>query len=101
MEGTISCRCTLSGVLSPVASLSGTLSPRSSLTGTLTIPRTVMPNPYEGAYEVTPRAHDPVILSTRSKTMTDDVTVLKVPYYETSNIYDGKTVFIAEDIYNG
>ena len=56
---------------------------------------------YEGPYVVTPLAHNPVILATKDKLMADDVTVLKVPYYETSNIYGGNTVFIAEDINNG
>jgi len=56
---------------------------------------------YAGPYVVTPRPYDPVELETRDKLMADNVTVLKVPYYETSNIYDGKTVFIAEDIDNG
>lgn len=56
---------------------------------------------YAGPYTVTPRPHDSVELETRDKLMADNVVVLKVPYYETSNIYDGKTVYIAEDINNG
>lgn len=54
-------------------------------------------DPYEGPYEVTPKAHDPVILETREKVMNDNVTVLKVPYFETSNLFDGKTAYIAEE----
>lgn len=53
---------------------------------------------YDGDYEVTPKAWNEQVLATTGKLMTDDVTVFKVPYYETSNIFDGKTVFIAEDI---
>lgn len=53
---------------------------------------------YDGSYEVTPKAYTEQTLETRGKLMTGDVTVFKVPYYETSNIFDGKTVFIAEDI---
>lgn len=52
---------------------------------------------YEGPYEVTPKAHNEVVLDTMGKVMEGDVTVLKVPYYETSNLFDGKTVYIAED----
>lgn len=55
-------------------------------------------DPYEGAYEVTPKAWKEQILPTKNKIMDDDVTVFKVPYYETSNVHDGLTVFIAEDI---
>ena len=54
-------------------------------------------DPYEGAYEVTPKAWKEQILPTKDKIMAEDVTVFKVPYYETSNIFDGLTVFIAED----
>lgn len=52
---------------------------------------------YDGSYDVTPKAHTEQVLETRNKLMTSDVTVFKVPYYETSNIFDGLTVFIAED----
>lgn len=55
-------------------------------------------DPYEGAYEVTPKAWTEQTLPTKNKIMADDVTVFKIPYYETSNIHDGLTVFIAEDI---
>lgn len=56
---------------------------------------------YDGEYIVTPKAHNAQVLATEGKVMNDNVTVLKVPYYETSNVYDGKTIFIAEDLNNG
>lgn len=49
---------------------------------------------YDGEYVVTPKAHNETILETREKLMADDVTVLKIPYYETSN-ESGLTVYIA------
>lgn len=49
---------------------------------------------YDGQYEVTPSAHNQIVLETREKLMADDVTVLKIPYYETSN-ESGLTVYIA------
>lgn len=52
---------------------------------------------YDGSYEVTPKAWNDQILQTEGKLMVEDVTVLKVPYYETSNLFDGLTVFIAEE----
>ena len=48
---------------------------------------------YQGAYEVTPRPFASTVLQTQNKVMTDNVTVLEIPYYETSNIH-GKTVII-------
>ena len=49
---------------------------------------------YEGEYIVTPLAFEQTILDTDEKVMRDDVTVLEVPYNETSNEY-GTTVSIA------
>lgn len=53
--------------------------------------------PYEGDYIVTPKAHAQTVLPTKRKVMADDVTVLEIPYWETSNP-DGKTVYIAEEV---
>lgn len=51
---------------------------------------------YAGPYSVTPKADTAQTLSTAGKQMTEDVTVAKVPYYETSNT-SGTTVYIAEE----
>ena len=50
---------------------------------------------YDGDYIVTPLANGEVILETKNKSLTDDVTVLKVPRFQTSNEY-GTTFYIAE-----
>lgn len=52
---------------------------------------------YAGPYTVTPKAHEEQILDTASKVMARDVTVKKVPYYETSNV-SGNTVYIASGV---
>lgn len=49
---------------------------------------------YEGEYVITPLAFQETILETDEKVMKDDVTVLEIPYDETSNQY-GTTVIIA------
>ncbi len=49
---------------------------------------------YTGPYEVIPKANQEVILATEGKKMKDDVLVLEIPYYETSNIHNGYTVYI-------
>lgn len=88
----------LSGTLTSVGRLHGTLvGDHHIVQGTLTIPSTPGLELYGGPYEVTPKAWDAQVLETEGKLMSNDVTVFKVPYYETSNIYDGLTVFIAED----
>ena len=52
---------------------------------------------YDGDYIVIPKAHEETILETRDKTMTDNVTVRRVPYYETHS-ETGTTVFIASEV---
>lgn len=49
---------------------------------------------YTGEYIVTPKAFTEQTLETAHKVMSDNVTVLEIPYYETSNLHGGKTVFI-------
>ena len=48
---------------------------------------------YDGEYVVTPKPYDAQTLETQHNVMTDDVTVLAIPYYETSNI-SGITIYI-------
>lgn len=55
----------------------------------LTIP------PYSGDYEVVPNAFSAQVLPTANKSLMQDVVVQKVPYYETSNVQQGITVYIA------
>jgi len=49
---------------------------------------------YSGPYEVTPTMEKQV-LETKQRTLLDDVTVKKIPIYETSNLSGGTTVYIA------
>lgn len=54
-------------------------------------------DPYMGAYEVTPKV-EAQVLPTAKKLMADDVTVKAIPYYETSNLSDGETVYIGTEV---
>lgn len=51
---------------------------------------------YDGAYTVTPLADVSQTLATKNKTMTDDVTINKVPSYAVDNAAGGQTFTIAE-----
>ena len=53
--------------------------------------------PYEGDYIVIPKADAATVLPTRDRLMQDDVTVQKIPYYETANP-TGVTVYIASEV---
>ena len=51
---------------------------------------------YRGEYSITPKAHDDQVVPCKGYRMSDNVTVRKVPYFETSN-HDGQTVYIASE----
>lgn len=50
---------------------------------------------YEGSYTITPLANQQVVLETEGKMMDENLTVLRIPTYETRNDY-GMTMYIAE-----
>ena len=50
---------------------------------------------YEGEYVITPLAANNVVLETKDKMCSDDITVLKIPTYQTHN-ESGITFYIAE-----
>lgn len=89
----------LHGTLTATGRLSGSLvGDHHIVHGSLTIPSVIDAQPYTGAYEVTPKAWEEQILETEGKLMADDVTVFRVPYYETINLFDGKTAYIADEV---
>lgn len=89
----------LHGTLTSAGLLNGTLvGDHHKIQGTLTIPTTPGLELYGGPYEVTPKAWEEQVLETEGKLMADDVTVFRVPYYETINLFDGKTAYIAEEV---
>lgn len=52
---------------------------------------------YNGSYSVASSANEMQILDTEDKLMTENLIVLPIPYYETSNPKGGLTVFIGGD----
>lgn len=80
LTGHISGLCTLSGKLTCFGSLSGKLSAVIDF------------NAYSGEYEVVPNAFNTQVLPTANKVLKKDIVVQKVPYFETSNNYDGVTM---------
>lgn len=81
--------CSISGTESITATVSGT----ESIEAEITVPTFLEADYYRGSYEVTPLVDEETVLETRGLTLTSDVTVLEIPYYETSN-ESGYTVYI-------
>lgn len=53
---------------------------------------------YEGEYVVAPMPFQEQVLETRAKTMEQDVHVKEIPYFETTNIQNGYTVYIGSEV---
>lgn len=83
---------TITGRLDGALVLHGTLEARGQLTGSISLPERLHPE-YEGPYEVTPHFYEQQ-LQTKSKLMTDDVTVEIIPAHEVTNPQGGLTVTI-------
>ena len=77
--------------------LTGELSGVGTITGELGIYVPKVGQQYKGLYKIKPLADYDVILKTKNKLLEEDITVLKIPYYETSNTFDGLTVVIGGD----
>lgn len=52
---------------------------------------------YDGTYSITPKTSEQT-LHTTGKVMLDDVTVNAIPYFDVSNVYGGRTVYIANEV---
>ena len=78
--------------------LHGTLSATSAtLHGTLSARSVIGAELYEGAYTVLSAAHEAEELPTANKHLIKNITVEKIPYYETSNLSDGITIYIGDE----
>ena len=90
--GTINAIPTITGTISNgrIGNLTGTIQFNGCLTGNISI--VGAEDVYNESYIVTPKTY-PQSLSTKNKLMKNDVSILEIPYYETSNL-SGKTVYI-------
>ena len=76
----------------------GTLSSGGSFQGELGVFLTSGPRKtYGGETVVVPRAASDVVLPTKDTFVPDDITVRRVPSYQTENASGGKTVYIASE----
>lgn len=53
---------------------------------------------YSGPYMVTPKAEEAQVLPTERTVLLSDITVKKVPLYQTSNNSGGNTIYIATEV---
>lgn len=78
--------------------LHGTLTATSAtLHGTLSARSVIGAEIYDGEYTVHSEAHEVQTLPTANKQLTKNIIVEKIPYYETSNLSDGITIYIGSE----
>lgn len=87
---------TLSGFISADCTLTGNVSCAGGLTGKISIAQEY--DAYTGDYKVVPQAFNEQILLTAHKVLAEDVVIAKVPYWETSNVSNGMTAYIAKEV---
>ena len=82
----------LKGTILGTDVLVGKITNTKSLKGSIFIPLPAKDIIYNGDYDIVPKVEAQTI-GTKNKKMKKDLTVLAIPYYETSNL-TGKTVYI-------
>lgn len=84
----------LKATISAVNKINGTIKEKT-ISATSSVPKVIKTaeKPYEGEMYVIPRIEDQV-LQTNNRYFMDDLTVGKIPIYETSNPEGGETVYI-------
>lgn len=90
----------ITGNISPINKINGNIISNKKIDGNITYGNgsgETVPI-YEGNYEVTPLAFQRTVLNTEGKKMENNVVVKEIPYYETSNLSGGTTVYIAGQV---
>ena len=71
------------------------ITPKQQLTIDIGSPHSGSSYPiYDGPTTVTPEAYEMQILQTEKKSVMENIMVLPIPYFETSNPYGGTTIYI-------
>lgn len=82
------------GHLSSPATIRGALATAPTISGDLTIPKTLMPDIYEGPFAVTPSAQAQV-LDTAEKYLTDSIIVGPIPNNYGLITWDGSVITVS------
>lgn len=90
----------ITGNISPIKIINGNISSNKKVTGNITYGNGMGESVpiYDGNYEITPLAFQRTVLETEGKKMASNVVCKEIPYYETSNLSGGTTVYIAGKI---
>ena len=85
----------ITGTLTNLLQISGFLTNEQEISGNISVPvLQYTEEDYQGEYFVVPLAQQQTTLLTQGKRLYDNVTVDKIPYYQTTNLSGGYTVYI-------
>lgn len=85
----------IAGNIVQIHSITGDISSALSIQGSVSPGQLAPRFPiYDGVYEVTPLAQLDIVLDTANKILQNNVTVNKIPYFQTSNLSGGYTATI-------
>ena len=85
----------MTGSINAVPTISGSLNAVVTMSGSLNVVEGYWPDTYDGDYIFTSSTQNDQEIDTSKKLMIRDVTIKKIPYFETSNL-SGETVYIGE-----
>ena len=94
-KGCANFKIPLTGTIRSEISITGKLKTEDVVFGKIQISGNL--SIYNGDYTVTPSVEEQT-LKTANKKMLEDVTVKKIPFYETSNLSGGNTVYIGNEV---
>ena len=86
----------VSGKISGGGKMSGSISSAGTIGGAIIAGS--LWDVYSDAYKITPKTGEEVVLKTNKKKMKQDITGLKVPFYQISNEQGGITVYIGDEV---
>lgn len=84
----------LTGRLTAGEKISGRLAAADRVRGSLTIPARILPEEYEGSYDVTPGPEEKV-LATANRWLTEDIMVQPIPDNYGLITWDGSTITVS------
>lgn len=95
IKGAINDRQSIHGAISSNGMLSGSVKKSDNMSAVVGIYEGMNPEKYDGEYNFTSTVEGDTVVDTKFKFLRDNITVGKIPYYETSNP-TGTTVYIGE-----
>lgn len=95
VSGSVNSEKSITGQVNGDSHLQGEVSGESEISGTIGVYSGEAPPDFDGDYAYTSDVDADYTVDVRHKRMTGNLTIRKIPYYETSNIY-GTTVIIGD-----